>query len=224
MVDPRPLFAVDGGRRAFRSDGHSLVPVDACDLSPEESALFLSSRVGYLRRPFNSIVNAQDGDVLSTLPVPVSVFFPLTPLDFVGGIDSYLAGRPVSPIRLEVDPTNRCNFRCGMCYNSDSRKANPNEVSLGVYEGLVRKMRSSNDVVAVSISGGGEPTFHPDIKKMLSFNLDLGVYTYLTTNGSQCDPGLKDMVARSVSVLTFSVPGMQDDVYHDLVRRHLASL
>lgn len=92
-----------------------------------------------------------------------------------------------SPIIVNYDLTNLCNYNCNFCMfaNRDrtdmtGKKYRSNKASLPKgYSLLLPKMWKDWGAKAVCLGGGGDPTMHPDfypmIKKIKKQNLDLGI-------------------------------------------------
>ena len=86
-----------------------------------------------------------------------------------------------TPSHLLFSLTNRCNYRCRTCYQSDHQNFVYNDLSTRAIKNLLPFLPSCN---SANIAGAGEPLLSrstPVIIKMLS---DYGVLTDLVTNGS----------------------------------------
>jgi hypothetical protein len=86
----------------------------------------------------------------------------------------------IIPYHLQLIPTNRCNANCPWC---SCRKDNRN-IELGTEEILdILKYFANLGTKAITITGGGEPTIHPDINSIIDVCSDYGIKTGLVTNG-----------------------------------------
>ena len=100
-------------------------------------------------------------------------------LHYPGTLATMQHGESVYPLHVEFDLSNRCNLRCKWCdfaYMQD-RSVMPAEIAVHIMEQL-REV----GVLALTLSGGGEPTCCPDFvpivrvaKKQMGFRL--GLYT-----------------------------------------------
>ena len=113
--------------------------------------------------------------------------------------------RKLWPTHLQLIPTNRCNGNCNFC----SCKAEDRTVELRITElKNIVKQFSSMGTKAVTITGGGEPTMHPNIKELLTYtandqDIDIG----LVTNGKmiQADRDLALIIDETTLWLRLSV-------------------
>lgn len=106
-----------------------------------------------------------------------------------------IAGRydELTPVVCEFIPTLNCCFRCGRCHFKDDkvklgiwtcRHRNPLfDMPLRKAKKYLRELRACG-VEALMITGGGEPTDHPDIVAMLLYARELGFRLAMTTNGT----------------------------------------
>jgi organic radical activating enzyme len=87
----------------------------------------------------------------------------------------------VVPWHVQLNITNRCNFHCDFCSceNRDKSLCMP-------YAELEEMMRlyKKLGMACVTITGGGEPTLHPDLSKLLKLLRYLDVEVGLVSNGS----------------------------------------
>src|SRR5271166_1725405 len=203
------------------SDG-TLRPSSEDELTSEEIEIARCSRVGYFRHPFEKLLAVQDNRIVDTWTIHPSVFYPLTPLDYVPALDQYLSEGFAFPVRLYTHLTDSCNCRCTICTYSDERLlAQPTGIDGGAYLECMRAIRSNGGMLAHDITGGGEPTLHPLLASILDVSGEYGVSTFLTTNGTadrKRRSGLLDSIAKNVSVLTVSVKGVSPALYKSLQR------
>ena len=93
----------------------------------------------------------------------------------------------VSPLKAEIDPTNRCNQNCGYCpYREPVRCRGTfdqhEELPLPVVVSLLDSLRAMGSKV-VTLTGGGEPLFHPQAGQILEAIHNRGFGLALITNG-----------------------------------------
>jgi len=86
----------------------------------------------------------------------------------------------IKPLHIRLYPTNRCNASCGWCCYSDRDKS----LELGISEiKKIIKYFSKLGTKAITFSGGGEPTLHPNIKDMLEYAKKKKIECGIVTNG-----------------------------------------
>ena len=88
----------------------------------------------------------------------------------------------IPPQHVQLNPTNRCNLKCGFC--SCSERDKKAELDL---EQLLMVMANFQKFGcrSVTITGGGEPLLHPDIDALIKILHGLGIKVGLVTNGTQ---------------------------------------
>lgn len=92
----------------------------------------------------------------------------------------------VTPITLELHLTNRCSHDCLFCmYKDEIRNTSLKSYQLeqSIAENIIRDSKEMG-VLAITYSGGGEPTLHPGFKKITALGKSLGLEQGLITNGS----------------------------------------
>lgn len=85
------------------------------------------------------------------------------------------------PISVEMHLTNNCNLHCPWCTDGD---LHGNGVQIS-YEKACELLRYfGQHGTGVTLEGGGEPTIHPDFKKIVHYGHENGVELGLITNGT----------------------------------------
>lgn len=100
------------------------------------------------------------------------------------------------PLYVQVGPSDRCNYRCPMCWDHGARpvsgrcapaeeggRAPDGLLPLATYRQLVRDLARMG-VTRVKLTGRGEPLLHPDCVEMVRLARGCGLGCGLTTNGS----------------------------------------
>lgn len=96
------------------------------------------------------------------------------------------------PVTATVDITNVCNHNCIWCHSAKYHLAEPGHMPVELFRRLVDSLVKLN-TKALSISGGGEPTCHPQVNEMLEYALESGLEVSMVTNG-----GLLDRINRNL--------------------------
>ena len=119
-------------------------------------------------------MNLQSYTAASTLPVKL-----LQDIELI----SLVQGGYIPPIHIQLNPTNRCNLKCGFC--SCSERDKKAELPIDKIIDVIDQFKKLG-CKSVTITGGGEPLLHPHINTLLAvLNLDFGIKVGLVTNGTQ---------------------------------------
>jgi len=87
----------------------------------------------------------------------------------------------IEPVHLQISPTNKCTLNCSFC--SCSARDKKVELSLEDIRSIMDKARFCG-TRAVTITGGGEPLCHPDIKEIFAYISSINIKIGLVTNGT----------------------------------------
>lgn len=90
-----------------------------------------------------------------------------------------IAGK-IRPYHIQLYPTNVCNLKCDFC--SCANRGKKDELSIEQINSVLHTAWRLG-CRAVTISGGGEPTLHPNINEILEKIKDLGMKAGITSNG-----------------------------------------
>ncbi len=109
--------------------------------------------------------------------------------------------------------TNRCNLYCKHCYSSANQDTS-GELSLREIKEVALQLVAEN--VRFVILSGGEPLLREDIWDIAAVLRDLGMKTYLSTNGLLIDGGNVERIRRSFDYVGVSIDGTPE--VHDRFR------
>ena len=142
-------------------------------------------------------------------------------------VDSWKKGELVYPRLLQLDPVAGCNHSCPFCtyraQSDDDANANFDESDMISYDDIVRILDDSKGmgIRAVELTGGGEPSLHPQFVEILSEIKRRGFKTGLITNGTgrsfQRRLGELVDVLKDAEWVRFSING--GETTHRLVHR-----
>ncbi len=90
------------------------------------------------------------------------------------------AGRKVWPLNVELDPSAACNLRCRHCDFAYTH--GPALLDLSLAERLFHEL-AAGGTKAVTFTGGGEPTMHPQFPSLAQAAAAEGLQLGLYTNG-----------------------------------------
>ena len=130
-------------------------------------------------------------------------------------IASYKNGERPFPITIEIDLTNRCNHRCDFCFYAEHIGVEADKPSLNT-ELLMQRLKEAKELgtKALSFTGGGEPTIHPDYTKIIKYAKELGFDLGTITNGSVITERNVDEYIDNLQWIRFSIAGGDKESYH----------
>ncbi len=118
------------------------------------------------------------------------------------------------PIFMDIEPTQRCNFKCIMCVNphfKDKRK----DMSIERFKKIVDEQTG---LLEVKIVGVGEPLLNKDFFQMIEYSRKKHLWVRTTINGSllQQNDSYKKLIDLKVHDLNISIDGATKDVYESI--------
>lgn len=99
-------------------------------------------------------------------------------------------GEHFAPVHVQLVPTNRCNQSCQGCayrmvgYTSNQGFRDGDEIPWDKLTEIVNDCEKMG-VRAIEITGGGEPSVHPDFLRLSQMILDAGIDLGVVTNGTK---------------------------------------
>ena len=112
--------------------------------------------------------------------VTVNPFSQLKLLNHLDRLQQWKQTGDTTPVQIGLDVTNVCNHRCPMCNGAEV--SDHNTIPLLDVKRIVSEAAALG-VKAVTLSGGGDPTCHPDIAEILYFIHEHGLEAAMFTNG-----------------------------------------
>lgn len=117
---------------------------------------------------------------------------------------------PDLPVRLQIETTNLCNFKCRMCTREVIDGMNTVTMPLQQFERVVDEINP----FYVTMNGLGEPLIDKTIFEKLAFLHKRGMMTAMPTNGSYIRRTKLDRLAENLpDVLTFSIDGAKKETF-----------
>jgi MoaA/NifB/PqqE/SkfB family radical SAM enzyme len=122
---------------------------------------------------------------------------------------------PIVLKQLNVEVYGGCNYRCFMCPQTEGREAIfLKKLPYAIYEKIVIDALQYGPE-AISFHGGGEPTLHPDLPKMVEFASNRGLSTLFFTNGSGLTGKLFEQLTNAgLNRAIVSVVGYEPEKYY----------
>jgi len=109
------------------------------------------------------------------------------------------------PGEIQIEITNRCNLNCPMCPRDDFQDLPLEDLSLGLFQLLLEKIPR---VEYMTLTGWGEPLFHPDFLAMVDAVNRRFPYAQVrfTTNGLLLKGKMaKEILKRKISRINISL-------------------
>jgi radical SAM protein with 4Fe4S-binding SPASM domain len=122
---------------------------------------------------------------------------------------------PYLPIRLWVELSSHCNYRCIMCPNKDLPPKEKGHMDFDLYTKIIDEARGF--VFDINLAHRGESLLHPRLVEAVQYAKRAGLYTRLHTNGSLLTEDLaRQIVSSGLDRLSFSFDGYTEDTYEQI--------
>lgn len=124
------------------------------------------------------------------------------------------------PKSLEIHLSNVCNNSCKFCFYRDDRLAGDRLSFLPTSRiiSLLDSFKDESDKSLV-LSGGGEPTLHPDFAEIINKAIDVGFDVGVITNGLHYSPKIEQALLKTKWV-KFSLHAGNPKAYQELMARN----
>lgn len=116
---------------------------------------------------------------------------------------SWLEGKLIYPIYLEVGVTARCNQRCIFCA-FDFLNSQGNELELSAIKKFVQEA-GEKGVRSILYAGEGEPLLHPELVEVVKATKEAGIDVAITTNALLLDENKAKEILSYLSWLRISL-------------------
>ena len=131
---------------------------------------------------------------------------------------NYSKDMPV--VRICLNPTSDCNFRCRYCFNSKKKKKSLSFFDCQLFIDKVVAFFPNAKVFYIDMAGSGEPLLKinlvlqiADYCRFLSDKIEKDVIPMLATNGSLLSPSIVSALQKHKVLFGISLDGYQ--AYHD---------
>jgi len=135
-------------------------------------------------------------------------------------LEAYRKGEAVSPICVEMDMTNACNYGCPNCVWGDYITNNRTTVARSQALEQIRQIGAAG-IKAIIFSGGGEPLLHPAIAECVEEARRCGLRVGLFSNGVYLTGKRATVLAASLDWVRIHLDAVSPEGY---VRRHRRSI
>lgn len=136
--------------------------------------------------------------------------------------EAILKNKPIPPIVVNFDLTNKCNYNCNFCMFANRKRTDQtgqwfregNQDLPKGYALKLPKIWKEWGVKSVCLAGGGEPSIHPDCKEFIKECNKQGLELGFVTNGYLVnDEDWWKVVAKNCKFIGFSVDAGNEDDY-----------
>jgi uncharacterized radical SAM superfamily Fe-S cluster-containing enzyme len=121
-----------------------------------------------------------------------------------------------SPTLAVIDTTNRCNFKCPVCFAESNGHGSRYFLELNLVRGMLQALIARPIPCRHVQFSGGEPTLHPEFQAILRIARDLGfTHIQVATNGSRMvDAGyVRRCEDSGLHTIYLQFDGVDDNVY-----------
>lgn len=118
----------------------------------------------------------------------------------------------VLPLRIWLEPTNKCNLRCPLCPQSADATSERGFMDGDLYRKIIDEIQHFS--YDINLSHRGESLFHEEIIDFIHYANSKGLKTRIHTNGTYLDRALSKAVIESgLDFLSFSFDGFDKELY-----------
>jgi radical SAM protein with 4Fe4S-binding SPASM domain len=142
----------------------------------------------------------------------------LSPLDeervsrILGEAEKVARGEIAYPSIVRIGLTTSCLHNCSGCHFANSRTKEKLFMDSDNFRTLLNALHSLK-VDLVDLSGGGEPTLHPEFKALVNMFIDDGFKLAFLSNGTWTDPDIVDFISDRFSFIRINMDASSGKVY-----------
>ncbi len=122
-----------------------------------------------------------------------------------------------SSVLVNIDITNRCNFRCPICFANAAATGKVWDLSIEEVSGMIDNIMSQRPPALAVQFSGGEPTVRDDLPDMIKLAKEKGIKNVMiATNGARLAEDfdyLKSLVDAGLSVIYLQFDGVSERPY-----------
>ena len=119
------------------------------------------------------------------------------------------------PIRLWIEPTNKCNLKCKMCPHGQKEiHFEKGFMDMDIFKKIIREVAQFGS--DVNLFMGGESLLHPELAEMIKYMRQKDIPSRLYTNGTLITPEIsEELILSGLDHITFSFDGPHKETYED---------
>jgi radical SAM protein with 4Fe4S-binding SPASM domain len=117
-----------------------------------------------------------------------------------------------SPLRIWLEPTDKCNLACPFCINKTMPEENKGYMEWDLFKKIIDPL--AEKICDINLFHRGEPLLHPKIIDMISYCKEKDLNTRLHTNATKLNPELaKSLLKSGLDYISFSFDGFDKETY-----------
>lgn len=121
---------------------------------------------------------------------------------------------PSPPAMVDLEPTARCNLRCGFCHVPGWERAKLPDMTLEMFDRILAALPS---LISIKIQGMGEPFLNRDLCEMIARANRNDIAVTVITNGTILDGRMLDALFRSPpAFLLFSLDTADPNIFRSM--------
>jgi len=122
---------------------------------------------------------------------------------------------PYLPIRLWIELTSICNYKCIMCPNKDLKRQEKGFMELDLYKKIVDEAKEF--VFDINLAHRGESLLHPSLIEAIAYAKKNRLFTRIHTNGSLLTEELSyNILYSGLDRISFSFDGYSKETYEKI--------
>ena len=128
---------------------------------------------------------------------------------------SYQTGRAVChylPLRIWLEPTDRCNLACPICINRTIPDDQKGDMPWELFCSIINQLEG--EICDINLFHRGEPLLHPRISEMISYIKARKMTTRIHTNATKLTKQLSNnLLSAGLDYISFSFDGFDKETY-----------
>jgi radical SAM protein with 4Fe4S-binding SPASM domain len=118
----------------------------------------------------------------------------------------------VSPLRLWVEISSRCNLRCPVCPNKDIPESQKGDMAWPLFKKVIDQARDF--AFEINLHHRGESLLHPEVGRYINYAAAQGIFSKLHTNGTLLNREMsEEILVSGLQRLSISFDGFSAAVY-----------
>lgn len=127
----------------------------------------------------------------------------------------YRTGKAVCnylPLRLWIEPTDRCNLACPLCINRTIPEDQKGDMEWNLFKNIINELEG--EICDINLFHRGEPLLHPRIAEMVTYIKEKGLTARIHTNATILTEQLsKELLSSGLDYISFSFDGFDKETY-----------
>ena len=168
---------------------------------------------------WNQIIAKQGNNIIDSIDANIAAFYPITFETIVNFIQDYAVSKKAYPLKLEIFPTHICNHSCRMCIVKHYQKNNKINVNATMpFEKFQKIFKDAEKMGTqlITLSGGGEPSMHPEFFEILDCFRESKMNLMLFTNGTNIYKENCHQLIAMDAIINISLNAGNRKQYHEI--------